>query len=88
MIEEKMICIWLTLYALTKGIRQGEGRISEIDPKVCVFFRTPKAVYGGVNKPDWHATREEALARAEDMRLRKIASLKKQLAKLRALKFS
>lgn len=36
---------------------------------------------------EWHRTREEAVARAEQMRAAKIASLKKQIAKLEKLSF-
>jgi hypothetical protein len=40
------------------------------------------------DRKDWHRTPEAALARAEEMRRDKIASLKKILAKLEAIKFS
>ena len=36
---------------------------------------------------DWHRTPEQALARAEEMRLAKIESLKKSIKKLEGLKF-
>jgi hypothetical protein len=41
-----------------------------------------------LHKPDWHTTPEAAIARAEEMRTKKIASLKKQIAKLEAMTFS
>ncbi len=41
-----------------------------------------------IHKPDWHTTPEAAIARAEEMRTKKIASLKKQVAKLEAMTFS
>ncbi|MGE0278428.1 MAG: hypothetical protein AB7R40_23780 [Nitrospiraceae bacterium] len=39
------------------------------------------------SKKDWHETAEAALAQADAMRLKKIASLKKQIAKLEAMRF-
>ena len=41
-----------------------------------------------VHGKDWHRTPESALARAEEMRKAKIASLKKSIAKLEAMTFS
>ena len=46
--------------------------------------------YGGTataHGKDWHRTPEAALARAEEMRLAKIESLKKSIKKLEGLKF-
>jgi len=39
------------------------------------------------HRPNWWTTPEEALARAGIMRMKKIASLKKQIAKLEAMTF-
>lgn len=36
---------------------------------------------------EWHRTPEAALARAEDMRAKKIASLRKSIAKLESIVF-
>lgn len=36
---------------------------------------------------DWHITREEALAKADEMRTKKIASMQASLKKLENLKF-
>ena len=43
--------------------------------------------YRGQGK-QWHLTREAAITRAEEMRVHKIESLKKQITKLENLKFS
>ncbi len=40
------------------------------------------------HKPDWHETKEEAIARAELMRLRKLSSLNKAIKKLQAIDFT
>jgi hypothetical protein len=39
------------------------------------------------HRPDWHETKEAAIARAEVMRKKKLASLKKQISRLEALSF-
>jgi hypothetical protein len=36
------------------------------------------------HRPDWHETRYKAVQRAEQMRVKRIESLRKQLAKLEA----
>jgi hypothetical protein len=40
-----------------------------------------------IHKPYWHLTRAEAVKQAETMRQKKIASLRKQLAKLEKMRF-
>jgi len=42
---------------------------------------------GCVHGNDWHRTEEAAIKRAEEMRLKKIASVKKQLGKLEKMRF-
>jgi hypothetical protein len=39
------------------------------------------------HRDQWHRTREEALEKAEKMRVTKIASLQKQIARLKKLTF-
>lgn len=76
---------FITKYALTEGILEKEG---EINPQARSMFCAENETFGyfhGEGK-DWHRTREGALKRAESMRLAKIASLKKQISKLEALK--
>jgi hypothetical protein len=82
--------VWITKYALTAGI-------TEIDAEVCSsvsdgMIRVPKKegshTYDDYyHKPYWHETREEAVKRAESMRVKKIASLKNSLAKFEKMKF-
>lgn len=76
--------VYITKYALTRGI-------FEIDADVLINY--PDTVhsnkYGffdGENK-EWCRTRETAVSRAEEMRLKKIESLKKQIEKLERMKF-
>lgn len=81
--------VWLTLHALTDGITQEEAATYRVRQSQ-EWIDDPNfvAVQGViVAKPDWHATREDAITRAEEMRLNKIAWLEKQLAKLKAMQF-
>jgi hypothetical protein len=80
--------VWITKYALTTGITEAEantcssstdGRMIEVPSKLCY------ASY--FHRPDWHETKEAAIARAEVMRKKKLASLKKQISRLEALSF-
>ena len=77
--------IYVTKFALTRGIFSIEGQICD-DRDVMEDVSSPAraTIY---LKPDWHETREEAVAQAEVMRKRKIASVKKQLDKLEAMTF-
>ena len=78
---------WVTKYALTSGIRKisaracgSPGMIADTDERHFVtqyFFND-----------EWHTSPADALAQAEKMRVRKIASLRKQIAKLESLDFS
>ena len=76
---------YISKYALTAGIRtetvetctSGSGAVFRVTPSWSTYY--PKGT--------WHRTREEAVAKAEAMRVKKIASLKKQIAALEVLKF-
>ena len=76
--------VFITRYALTKGI------IETDDAEGC-FDISPEMIsskkYGCFHGDDWHKTKEEAIAFAEKMRVKKIESLKKQIAKMEKLKF-
>lgn len=75
--------VWITKYALTRGILEkevedcGDGMVREKES----FF---PAYYHGT---DWHTDKQSAVAKAEEMRKKKIASLKKQIDKLEKMKF-
>ena len=76
--------VWITKYALSQGIFAVEG-----DPVGDGLFRPAGEWhhYHGEGK-EWHRTLESAVARAEEMRKAKIASLAKQIRKLDKLTFS
>jgi len=79
--------VFITKYALTKGIYQVEARrvVGTIDMLEIPTARGTMSQY--LHGLDWHITHESAVMKAEAMRRKKIASLKKQLSKLEEMKF-
>ena len=75
--------VWVTKYAMSgKGVIPCEdAKSSHVDTMVVVGALC-------LHEDDWHTTPESAIARAEEMRTKKIASLKKQISKLEAMTFS
>lgn len=76
--DKEKTTIWITKYALTSGIEKVEAEISASGETA--FWGPFGSAYG--EGKNWHRTEEEAKIRAEEMRKRKIASLKKSLVKL------
>lgn len=76
--------VWITKYALTQGIFEAEADESEIFRGMIAV--SPFEFYHGEGK-EWHKTKESAISRAEEMRKKKISSLKKQIKKLENMKF-
>jgi len=75
---EENITAYVTAYALSKGIIEAIGKVNHnISSAMFSYGR-----YGNAHGKDWHRTKEDAIARAENMRTQKIASLKKQIEKL------
>lgn len=66
------------MYALTKGIYRTTGELHRNG-----YFYAP----GQVTPKHNHATRAEAVKCAEEMRTKKIASLKRQIARLEKIDF-
>ena len=75
--------VYITKYALTSGIE-------EIEVELCsdsmVRDMAHSRYFHGDGK-DWHRSLESAKTKAEEMRNKKIASLKKQIDKLERLEF-
>ena len=83
--EDEKIVAWVTKYALSEGIQTLRGFVCHrISSDMFVCKGNPFGWHG----KDWHRTPEAAIARAEEMRLAKIESLKKSIKKLEALQFS
>lgn len=81
--DRERITAWITTYALTKGIQEMEGEVCHNISSDMLACANSDCFHGS----NWHRTREAALVKAEDMRLKKIASLKKQIEKLEKLRF-
>ena len=86
--EYEKIRAWVTKHALSDGIYMVEG-------DVCHGIWTDMLKWGvkcggtaSAHGKDWHRTPEAALARAEEIRLARIESLKKSIRKLESLRFS
>lgn len=84
--------VYYTRYALTAGILKlevardlGDGYLSLLAPKDDTSSYTPRYV---ASSKEWTPDPQEAIKRAETMRQRKIAALKKQLAALEAMTFT
>ena len=81
--EYEKITAWVTKRALTSGIEKIDGKFS-YRYKDAFFYGVHGSAYGD----EWHRTEAEAVARAEQMRVNRIASLEKQIAKLKKLSFT
>lgn len=80
--------IWISQYALSEGVIEIEGETiasGRGTETSMVRLVSGRYVYG--EGKNWHRTREGAVARAEEMRKRKISSLRKQLELLEAMCF-
>ena len=75
--------VWVTKYALTKGIQYMDVQQLSRDT-----VQADTHMYFCKEGKDWHLSYQSALARAEQMRIAKCASIEKQLARLDALIFT
>ena len=90
--KEKLIKVWITKYALSKGIFTAEAEVCTEGPSPCGMITVPGSQslmdcrYHGQGR-DWHTSEASAKAKAEKMRSKKIASMKKQIKKLEGIRF-
>ena len=79
--------IWISKYALSKGITEHECAPPR-DGSDYVYPGKPFSSFVGFKiGRDAHITQEAAAKAAEDARIKKIASVRKQLAKLGKMNF-
>jgi len=76
--------IWISKYALTRGIYGVEAGIHDNMAVVRGASFTSTQYF---HKGEWWKTEQEAIKKAEEMRKTRIASLKKSLKKMQDLKF-
>jgi len=79
------VTIWITKYALTQGIYKVKGE-TEVSDKV-LKVRQDNGYTIMFYEDDWHLSSRAAVSKAEEMKTKKLTSLKKQLAKLEKLSF-
>ena len=79
--------VWISKYALSEGIFAAEGEIDQKYPGMVIIRRRQFDEYFHGEGLQWHRTPEAAIYRAKTMRIAKIASLKRQIAKLEKLEF-
>lgn len=79
--------VWITTYALTDGIKAVDAEWSSVHPSMVSYrpegISLDRYVHG--EGKDWHRTPESAEQRVEQMRAKRIASLKKNLAALESM---
>jgi len=78
--------VWITKYALSKGIFEAEAE-SSFTPRMAKITSPNWPKWPYFHGEEWHTTKEAAVKKAEKMRLARIESLKKQIAKLEKMKF-
>lgn len=76
--------VWITKYALTKGILEMEGEETISPSMICITNTQPPDYYNG---KDWHFSKKKAIERANEMALNKINTLQQQIEKIKSLKF-
>jgi len=80
--------IWCTKWLFTTGIMEleaidcGNGMVKVILTDKTYF---PYCLHG--EGREWHKTRESAVAKADEMRIKKLMALDKQMKKIAAMKF-
>jgi hypothetical protein len=76
--------VWITKYALTTGIFETEVRD---EGNGMVSQKNPNCYNTHYHGQEWHLTSLSAIAKAEDMRKKKIAALEKQIVRLGKMDF-
>lgn len=80
--------VYITKYALTSGIDEVECSQFNMNSGT-IHYKLPGSHFTQyAHGKDWRGTMAEAEIRAEEMRVKKIASLKKSIAKLEKLNFT
>lgn len=81
-----MVKVYITKYALSSGIFSVHGELFANDGAVS-YRREGGRFIEHAHGKDFHLTAEEALARAEEMRISKLKSLEKKIKNLSEMKF-
>ena len=86
-----MTKVWITKYAISKGIFTVEGDVSSAAPSMFAAISresgySPHLYFHGEGR-DWHTTEESAKAWANEMVRKKLLSLRRQITKMEKMKF-
>ena len=76
--SEKLIDVWITKYALTKGVFVGRAKVMPRETIAVEPSIGPGFSY--FHRNEWHQSKEAADARVREMAISRIVSLKKKLA--------
>lgn len=89
MAEKEIKTFWLTKYALSDGILEVEGEVGDGSSEGYAWAKLNANSYPSIFKIGTAAfsNKSDAIINAIERRDKKIASLKKQIAKLEKLKF-
>lgn len=80
--------VWITQYALTDGIQEMEAEVCEAISKDMIAVRKEGSINAmHFHKPYWHESKEEAIVKANEIKEKKIKSLRKSIEKLEKLEF-
>ena len=80
-----MMRVYITKYALSDGIMEVEATETSQPNMICYTCNGSYPQF--FHKGDWYNNKEDANKQAETMRVKRIVSLEKQIAKLKKLKF-
>lgn len=80
--------VFITKYALTSGIRKADVELSSSNKNSVIEKNGKRFGINFYHKPFWHLTIEDAIIHAEELRDKRISSLKKSLSKLQKLSFN
>lgn len=76
--------VWITKYALSSGVFTVDAEESKNSPGMISWKTTGSWSSQYAHGKDWWLTKADAEKRVQEMRQKKISSLKKQLAKFEA----
>ena len=85
--DDEQFTAWISKYALSSGVQRMLVDRSKHFPDMVNDAANRIRTFHGEGR-DWHRTEAAAIERAEQMRVERIKSLKKQIAKLENLRFT
>ena len=79
--------IWVTKYALSSGVFSTEAKVDEANKRAQIKRPGDYWAWNAFGN-EFHTTEEAARARFDELKQKKLASLRKQIAKIEALEFT